>query len=114
MEYYAAGCLRLAMIRSHLTALSLPLFCDSRQLPYKDVYDADACADFVANYIQFEPLEDPLRPPSCLPSPTTVLDWRAGDCFDLATLLCSFLLGAGYDAYCVMGTAPRCVGCEPW
>lgn len=30
-----------------------------------------------------------------------------GDCYDIATLLCSFLLGSGYDAYVVCGYAPR-------
>lgn len=32
-----------------------------------------------------------------------------GDCFDFAMVLCSLLLGAGYDAYVVYGTAPGCV-----
>lgn len=36
-----------------------------------------------------------------------------GDCFDFAMVLCSLLLGAGYDAYVVYGTAPGCVSaCE--
>lgn len=35
-----------------------------------------------------------------------VLEWTVGDCFDFAMVLCSLLLGAGYDAYVVYGTAP--------
>lgn len=41
--------------------------------------------------------------PSHLYSPTTVLKCQRGNCFDFSTLLCSMLLGAGYDAYCVNG-----------
>lgn len=32
---------------------------------------------------------------------------QRGDSFDLATLLCSLLLGAGFDAYVAVGYAPR-------
>jgi hypothetical protein len=42
-----------------------------------------------------------------IPSPANVLDWQAGDCFDFAIVLCSLLLGTGYDAYVVYGTAPK-------
>lgn len=46
------------------------------------------------------------RPP-CQPthlySPTTVLKYQRGNCFDFSTLLCSMLIGSGYDAYCVNG-----------
>lgn len=30
-----------------------------------------------------------------------------GDCFDISILLCSLLIGVGFDAYCVYGIAPR-------
>lgn len=33
--------------------------------------------------------------------------WQKGDCFDISILLCSVLIGVGYDAYCVYGLAPR-------
>ena len=33
--------------------------------------------------------------------------WQKGDCFDLSIVLCSLLIGVGYDAYCVYGLAPR-------
>lgn len=42
-----------------------------------------------------------------IPSPANVLDWQAGDSFDFAIALCSLLIGCGYDAYVVYGTAPR-------
>ena len=49
------------------------------------------------------------RYPLVIPSPTSVLKWRAGDCFDFSITLCSLLLGVVYDAYCVSGFAPRYV-----
>jgi hypothetical protein len=64
--------------------------------------------------MEYEPLVvEPIRnnengfvPSNALVSPTQALEWGIGDCFDLATLLVSFLLGAGYDAYVVHGSAP--------
>lgn len=32
---------------------------------------------------------------------------QRGSCFDFSTLLCSLLLGAGYNAYCVSGYAVK-------
>ncbi|KAK7232184.1 hypothetical protein SO694_00030049 [Aureococcus anophagefferens] len=75
-------------------------------LPYREIYDFGTLAHFVANYLHYEPLESPNEYPEVLPSPTQVLDWKVGDCFDFAVLLCSYLLGAGYDAYVVYGYAP--------
>jgi len=40
-----------------------------------------------------------------MPSPSAVITWQAGDCFDMAQLLASLLLGVGYDAYVVSGYA---------
>ena len=34
---------------------------------------------------------------------------QGGDCFDMCTVLCSLLLGAGFDAYVVTGYAPTSV-----
>lgn len=81
-------------------------------LPNPVLYDVDGCSTFIAEYVDFEPLEDPCKPPTCLPSPTQTLSWRVGDCFDLSILLTSYLIGAGYDAYVVYGIAPKwtCVG----
>ena len=44
-----------------------------------------------------------------MPSPANVICWQAGDSFDFAIVLCSLLLGTGYDAYVVYGTAPKAI-----
>ncbi|RHZ18302.1 hypothetical protein DYB37_011075, partial [Aphanomyces astaci] len=72
-------------------------------LPFLDLYDMDKLATFVSGLIEYEPLVDPCAPPACLPSPSAVLAWQAGDSFDMANVLASFLIGAGYDAYVVHG-----------
>eukprot|EP00116_Pleurobrachia_bachei_P002476 sb/3462738/ len=76
-------------------------------LPYKELYDWDGCAQFVSDYLTYTPLECPNELPEVLSSPTEVLAQQKGNCFDFSTLLCSLLLGAGYDAYCVCGYAAR-------
>ncbi|XP_065517543.1 dynein regulatory complex subunit 7 isoform X3 [Lathamus discolor] len=74
-------------------------------LPYMELYDWDGCASFVSDYLVMEPLECPITLPSSLYSPTTTLKHQRGNCFDFTVLLCSMLIGAGYDAYCVQGYA---------
>uniref|UniRef100_A0A8V0ZEA7 Dynein regulatory complex subunit 7 n=1 Tax=Gallus gallus TaxID=9031 RepID=A0A8V0ZEA7_CHICK len=74
-------------------------------LPYTELYHWDGCASFVSDYLTMEPLKCPLTPPSSLYSPTTILKYQRGNCFDFSVLLCSMLIGAGYDAYCVNGYA---------
>lgn len=76
------------------------------QLPYSELYDMHECAVFIAGYVLYEPLDPPLRPPETLVSPAFTLSSCSGDAFDMAVLLCSLLLGAGYDAYVVSGRAP--------
>jgi hypothetical protein len=83
------------------------LCCCTLQLMYTEPYDLDGCAAFVADFLAFEPLEDPLHPPEFLPSPTNTLLWQAGDSFDLSVVLCSLLLGVGYNSYVVVGYAPQ-------
>jgi hypothetical protein len=39
----------------------------------------------------------------------SVLSWQAADAFDAADVLCSLLLGAGFNAFVVMGYAPLAV-----
>lgn len=78
-------------------------------LPYRQVYEAQQVATFIANFLDYEPLENPIAPPDTLPSPSQVLEWGVGDCFDYSVLLASFLLGAGYDAFVVYGYAPEWV-----
>ncbi|XP_069312550.1 dynein regulatory complex subunit 7 [Eulemur rufifrons] len=72
-------------------------------LPYPDLYNWDGCAQFVSDFLTMVLLPDPLRPPATLYSSTTVLKYQKGNCFDFSTLLCSLLIGSGYDAYCVNG-----------
>ena len=67
-------------------------------VPVRELYEAQACAKFLAARIAYEPLDPPGQPPSCLPSPLFTLNGRAGDSFDLSVLLASLLLGSGYDA----------------
>ncbi|XP_058701591.1 dynein regulatory complex subunit 7 isoform X1 [Poecile atricapillus] len=74
-------------------------------LPFPDMYYWSGCASFVCDYLIMEPLKCPLTPPSSLYSPTTILKYQRGNCFDFTVLLCSLLIGAGYDAYCVHGYA---------
>ncbi|NWV17238.1 DRC7 protein, partial [Origma solitaria] len=74
-------------------------------LPYPDLYYWSGCASFVADYLIMEPLKCPITPPSSLYSPTTILKYQRGNCFDFSVVLCSLLIGAGYDAYCVHGYA---------
>ena len=79
----------------------------SSKLNYSELYDLEPCAAFVANYLEYETLENPILFPKSIPSPYTVMEWQAGDCFDLAIVLCSLLLGVGYDAYVCVGYAPK-------
>jgi hypothetical protein len=79
------------------------------QLPYQDVYDYDTCAKFVASFIRYEPLELAGQLPQHMPSPSATLAWQAGDCFDMAQVLASLLLGVGYDAYVASGYAPATI-----
>ncbi|XP_029781495.1 dynein regulatory complex subunit 7 isoform X2 [Suricata suricatta] len=76
-------------------------------MPYPELYNWDTCAQFVSDFLSMVPLPDPLKPPPYLYSSTTVLKYQKGNCFDFSTLLCSMLLGAGYDAYCVNGYASQ-------
>ncbi|KAK2502074.1 hypothetical protein MC885_005048 [Smutsia gigantea] len=72
-------------------------------MPCPELYDWDSCAQFVSDFLSMVPLPDPLKPPCYLYSSTTVLKCQKGNCFDFSTLLCSMLIGSGYDAYCVNG-----------
>uniref|UniRef100_A0A8C4PX23 Dynein regulatory complex subunit 7 n=1 Tax=Eptatretus burgeri TaxID=7764 RepID=A0A8C4PX23_EPTBU len=66
-------------------------------LPHHELYMWDACAHFVADHLDLKQV----------PSPNTVLQRQYGNSFDFSLLLCSLLLGCGYDAYCVCGYASR-------
>jgi hypothetical protein len=77
------------------------------KLPYTDLYQWEKCANFVSDYLEYEELFEPNLFPETIPSPANVLDWQKGDSFDFSILLCSLLIGVGYDAYVIYGTAPR-------
>ncbi|XP_062856913.1 dynein regulatory complex subunit 7 [Trichomycterus rosablanca] len=74
-------------------------------LPYAEFYHWQGCASFVSDFLSLMRLDPPFDPPKQLRSPTCVLRTQRGTCFDSSTLLCSLLLGAGYNAYCVSGYA---------
>jgi hypothetical protein len=76
-------------------------------MPFSELYDMYECSAFLAGYILYEPLDPPSKPPRIIFSPTETLKRHTGDCFDMSTLLCSLLIGSGYDAYIVCGYAPR-------
>ncbi|KAL5008139.1 hypothetical protein ScPMuIL_013720 [Solemya velum] len=77
------------------------------QLSYGQLYNWDGASEFVADFLNFEMLDPPYELPSRLLSSTSVLKRQKGNCFEYSTLLCSLLIGAGYDAYVVSGYASR-------
>ncbi|EGR33096.1 hypothetical protein IMG5_061790 [Ichthyophthirius multifiliis] len=77
------------------------------KLGFLELYDYQQCSKYLSQYIQYEELDPPNEFPQIIPSPTNVAEWQKGDCFDLSILLCSLLIGVGYNAYCVYGKAPR-------
>lgn len=77
------------------------------KLPFVELYEWESCAKFVADFLEYEELAHPDKLPERIPSPANVLNWQLGDSFDFAILLCSLLIGVGFDAYVVYGTAPK-------
>ena len=76
------------------------------KLPWPQLYELQGAAEFVANAITYEPLENELHMPEHLCSPQSTLAFQAGDSFDMSVLLASILIGAGFDAYVIVGYAP--------
>ena len=70
---------------------------------FLELYNSNICAKYMSYFISYEQLDPPDRFPSVIPSPTNVGKWQKGDSFDISILLCSLLIGVGYDAYCVYG-----------
>ena len=70
------------------------------------LFDLENISTFVSRHIAMEQLEDKFNPPRTISSPTSVMKWRRGDSFECSILLASILLGANYDAYIVIGSAP--------
>jgi len=79
----------------------------SMQAPTSQLYDLGACASFFAAYLHYEPLDNPVEVPPSSPFSSLYASTRVGDAFDLSTVLASYLIGSGYDAYVVSGRAPR-------
>ncbi|XP_061908471.1 dynein regulatory complex subunit 7 isoform X2 [Entelurus aequoreus] len=67
----------------------------------------EGCASFVADFLSLTPLEPPGELPKFLFSATSVLHSQTATCFEYSAVLCSLLLGANYDAYCVSGYASK-------
>jgi len=79
------------------------------KLPFTELYEWEKCSKFVSEYLEYEELFEPDEFPEIIPSPANILEWQKGDSFDFSIVLCSLLIGAGYDAYIVYGTAPRSI-----
>jgi hypothetical protein len=77
------------------------------KLPFTELYDWEKCSKFVSDYLEYEELSPPDKFPSIIPSPANVLKEQAGDSFDFSIVLCSLLIGSGYDAFIVIGIAPK-------
>eukprot|EP00760_Papus_ankaliazontas_P031620 PhM_4_TR5364/c0_g1_i1/m.29133 len=80
-------------------------FLKPSELPFEELYDLKPLATFLAHYIRFEELDDKTALPLSVVSPTTTMSWQVGNCLEMALVLCSALLGTGYDAYVVVGYA---------
>ncbi|CAL6108366.1 Conserved_hypothetical protein [Hexamita inflata] len=64
-------------------------------------------AQFVADAVNYEQLKDATSYSRYVMAPQTTLEWQKGDSIDISLLLCSLLLGAGFNAYVCLGTADR-------
>ncbi|XP_037947146.1 coiled-coil domain-containing protein lobo [Teleopsis dalmanni] len=69
------------------------------------IADEVGIARFVSDFIVYEPLKDIIETPTTLISPATLLRRRRGTSFEMATLLCSMLIGARFPAMVVSGVA---------
>ncbi|XP_077368253.1 dynein regulatory complex subunit 7 isoform X2 [Festucalex cinctus] len=74
---------------------------------HPELLNWEGCASFVADFLSLNPLEPPVELPRVLFSATSVLRSQTATCFEYAAVLCSMLLGANYDAYCVSGYASK-------
>lgn len=89
-------------------------------LPFDELFDLQGCCQFVADYITYEALYSPLQYenedddtveelPLQVVSPATALGWQAGSCIEMGLVLASFLIGSGFNAFVVIGTATPAV-----
>lgn len=72
-----------------------------------ELYDLENIAKFSSEFFKYEILDNVLHPPEHVVSPTSTIGWQIGDSFDIAMVTVSLLLGTGYDAYVVIGYAPK-------
>ena len=79
------------------------------QMKFPELYDCQSLAKFIANYIKYEPLEEPEILPTRIMSPTTTMMWQVANCIEHANLLSSLLIGHGYNAFVCVGYAKRSV-----
>ncbi|VVC24088.1 Hypothetical protein CINCED_3A019886 [Cinara cedri] len=79
------------------------------RLVYCELNDYTSYSEFVAKHIEYINLEEPTTVPNKLFSPTVTLETQTANCFELATLLVSFLLGCQYNAFVVQGYASEYV-----
>ena len=70
-------------------------------------YELQEISQLVSDLMIVEPLASAVHPPDTLQSPRKALHSQTGHIFDAAHVLCSLLLGAGFDAYVVFGYAPE-------
>ncbi|GFU61424.1 dynein regulatory complex subunit 7 [Nephila pilipes] len=65
------------------------------------------CSNFLADYIEYIPLDIPTKCPKMLVSLDRILKNRKGNSLEMSMVLCSFLLSADFDAYVVQGYATK-------
>lgn len=82
-------------------------FINPQKLPYPEVYFWEGAANFVAEFLTMVPIVPCTEVPLRLLSPMTTVELQRGTSFEYATLLCSLLIGVGYNAYVVSGYATR-------
>ena len=103
-----------AALNEHGIPKPLPTFVRPTLQPHPSLYDLGDTVQFVHRFLASEPLAT-IRPTGSggeggeelptIASPDQAMRWRAGDALDRSTLLASLLLGAGYEAWVVSGTA---------
>ncbi|EPY19404.1 coiled-coil domain-containing protein 135 [Strigomonas culicis] len=89
-------------------------------LKFDELYDLEKCAKYMAGYMKYDTLHDTaaydredddtvVKLPTLVVSPATALQWQTGTCVELSLILTSLLLGVGYNAFVVVGTATKSV-----
>ncbi|XP_014289816.1 uncharacterized protein lobo [Halyomorpha halys] len=78
-------------------------FIKPTRLKIHSLGDWQGCSKFISNCFHLKPLSSSDYPPLQLNGPDKTLYFQSGNLYELALLLESMLLGAGYDAYIVSG-----------